>query len=224
MNNYSYFPENTAPERLKKFAVQQFGQLKTFAEKFGKSPQSLSKYLGSGEGKSIFTSEENLLKLRELGLNTIWYLEGTGDMLLKKNTSNAVILDNSISPEEWTREIPFITVRANAGEGFTYDDMEVAYIKESIGKFSSTCKTLKINGDSMLPIKSGSIITFDESLSPNPGDMCVALVDGVLYFKIFEIIDGVKYLTSSNATYEAIKLNGFRNWKILGKVIGYSEK
>lgn len=208
---------DTPQHRLDAFIKAIFGTKKEFTDYIERDPTWTTKY--TGNGKSIIQSKEILDKLEQKGLNIVWYHEGTGEMLLKKNTSNAEILHHSISQEEYTREIPFITVRANAGEGFTYSDLDTAYVKERRPQYSPTCKMIRINGDSMLPFPSGSIIVFDEAIQPQPGEMVIAQVDGQLMFKKFEIIDGIQYLTSLNTAYEPIKLNGFRNWQILGTYV-----
>lgn len=213
---------DTPQRRLELFIKKIFGTKKEFTDWLNVEQSWATKY--TGNGKSIVQSKKILDKLEQKGLNINWYLEGHGEMLLKKNETNAAILDVTMSPDELTREIPFITVRANAGEGFSFSDLEVAYLREPFTKYNETCKKLRITGDSMLPIKSGSIITFDEAIIPASGDMVVAIVDGVLYFKIFEIKNNHKYLTSSNKEYEDIPLNGFGDWKILGKVIAITEK
>lgn len=208
---------NTFQERLSYVILKYFQNTDSIAaKKIGVNQSTISRWQKS-ENQSV--NWDIVKRFEKYGISLRWLQHGLGEMEIKKElVQNAEILEQSITAEEYYRKIPFITVPANAGLGYTLADEEESVVRERITAYPESCKKLRIIGDSMHPIKSGSTAVFDEAKQPTNGDLCVAIVDGVLYFKEYREEDGHIFLYSTNPNYEPIKLNGFRNWKILGKV------
>lgn len=129
----------------------------------------------------------------------------------RSNASNLRVL--SITVDDADREnIELVPVKASAGYLNGYGDPE--YVAE-LPKFSlpmfnqGTYRAFEINGDSMLPLPSGSIIVAEyvenwHDVKPNQTYVVVSKEDGVVYKRVaykFKEEKGLK-LVSDNKTYE----------------------
>lgn len=130
----------------------------------------------------------------------------------KNDASNLRVL--SVTVDNSDREnIELIPVKASAGYLNGYGDPE--YVKE-LPKFSlpmfnqGTYRAFEINGDSMLPLTSGSIVVGEyvenwHNIKPNETYVVISKEDGVVYKRVaykFKEDKGLK-LVSDNKMYES---------------------
>ncbi|MCE8034635.1 translesion error-prone DNA polymerase V autoproteolytic subunit [Billgrantia tianxiuensis] len=87
-------------------------------------------------------------------------------------------------------------------EGRTLD-LNKRFIKRPSATFF-----LSVTGDSMvrLGIQEGDTLVVDRSLDPRPGHIIVAMVDGEITVKRYEMVNGVPCLCSGNPRYAPIPL------------------
>jgi phage repressor protein C with HTH and peptisase S24 domain len=201
--------EKNFSERLKKIIDDKFeGKKKKFADALGVYPEYVSRWLSGGKG----ISQKNLRKLKELGINIGWLLYGTGEPYLSK--------ENQVKPVEF-QEVLIIRhsrVPVNAGKGYTPEFME-EYIKEPIRLYSPRFIAFEVNGDCMEPkIPNGARIIVEEKVEPRDGQIVVGVLDGILVCKVFRIIGKEIWLESINPNYEPERINGFREFKVIGVV------
>nr|WP_298411737.1 translesion error-prone DNA polymerase V autoproteolytic subunit [uncultured Halomonas sp.] len=82
---------------------------------------------------------------------------------------------------------------------------------------------LQVTGDSMesFGIDEGDLLVVDRSLTPRPGQILVALVDGEVIVKRYEILGKRPYLCSSNPQYAPIPLGDCecQVWGVVRSVI-----
>jgi hypothetical protein len=92
---------DTPSRRLEFFIKQRFNSRIEFCNKIGIRNDSLSKYIGEGENKSVF-GKKYYERLVNLGLNFDWYLTGKGEMLIeddvRKEKQKQLILSNDVVP------------------------------------------------------------------------------------------------------------------------------
>jgi phage repressor protein C with HTH and peptisase S24 domain len=200
--------EKNFSERLKKIIDDKFeGKKKKFADALGVYPEYVSRWLSGGKG----ISQKNLRKLKELGINISWLLYGTGEPYLSR--------ESQLKPVEH-QEMLFrhSRVPVNAGKGYTPEFM-IEYIKDTIRFYSHRFIAFEVNGDSMEPqIPNGARIIVEEGVEPRDGQIVVGVLDGLLVCKVFRIIEKEIWLESINKKYEAERINGFREFKVIGVV------
>lgn len=174
--------------------------------------------------------KSDILK-QHFNVNPTWYNFGEGDMYLSNTkdesqalTSNAEPLPDGHHQNTDNIEVEFITAPANAGVGYTFEDVPITVVKDIKATYKKSYKQVKVVGDSMLPtIPNGWRITFDTALAPNHNDIVVATANGVLVVKRFKIINGAKHLVSDNSKFDHCTFNGGDNVIIHGVVIEMSK-
>jgi phage repressor protein C with HTH and peptisase S24 domain len=200
--------EKKFPERLKKIIDDKFeGKKRKFADALGIYPEYVSRWLSGEKG----ISQKNLRKLKELGVNISWLLYGTGEPYLSK--------ESQLKPVEH-QEMLFrhSRVPVNAGKGFAPEFM-IEYVKDTIRFYSPRFIAFEVNGDSMEPlIPNGARIIVEENVEPRDGQIVVGVLDGLLVCKVFRIIGKEIWLESINTKYEPERINGFREFKVIGVV------
>ena len=111
---------------------------------------------------------------------------------------------------------------AAAGPGGPLEDAVEAvptYVRTNPLSKRSTC-IVRVNGQSMEPVYAdGSRVYVDEKAQPQPGDDVVVIYENTMYIKRFEREGLVSYNPDSKA-YPLIKVNGWQDVKLIGKVIG----
>lgn len=209
-------------KRLKSFIVQMFNTTENFCKSFDVSPNYMSKYIGSG--KSVIKNFDKITKLSEMGLNIDWYLTGQGEMLLNQ-TSTTENKKNKFesNAQETTRpygfRVKFVNVLANAGIGYNFNDIPEGELMTA-KDYPDTVKAFIVSGDSMQPsLFNGDTVYVDEAIEPRNNDIVMAVVDGVLVCKRLVFREEKRFLVSENTQYDEIRINGFNNSKIIGKVI-----
>jgi len=194
--------------RLKKIINEKFaGRKKDFAKALGVSPENVSRWLSGEQGMA----RRNLLKLEKLGIDTAWLLYGKGEPYL--------IRESQLKPVEH-QEMLFrhSRVPVNAGKGFAPEFM-IEYVKDTIRFYSPRFIAFEVNGDSMEPlIPNGARIIVEENVEPRDGQIVVGVLDGLLVCKVFRIIGKEIWLESINTKYEPERINGFREFKVIGVV------
>jgi phage repressor protein C with HTH and peptisase S24 domain len=194
--------------RLKKIINEKFaGRNKDFAKALGVSPENVSRWLSGEQGMA----RRNLVKLEKLGIDTAWLLYGKGEPYL--------IRENQLKQVEYQEVlIRHSRVPVNAGKGYTPEFME-EYIKEPIRLYSPKFIAFEVNGDCMEPkIPNGARIIVEEKIEPRDGQIIVGVLDGILVCKVFRIKGKEIWLESINPKYEPERINGFREFKVIGVV------
>jgi DNA polymerase V len=79
---------------------------------------------------------------------------------------------------------------------------------------------VKVNGDSMIGSKilDGDILVVDKTQKAKDNSIVISSLNGELTVKTFKIIDGEKYLVSSNEKFLPIEISNFYNFEIQGVV------
>ena len=198
-----------------KFLRKKFGYTQeTFAEALGINRPSVGAY---EEGRAD-PRLNNLSKMAELFSVTVDEL--INEDLTKENhvpKQNVRILAVTVDQEE-EEFIELVPTKAAAGYTNGYADPE--YLTD-LPKFnlpvlpkSATYRAFEINGDSMLPIVSGSIIVgkYIEQLQDISNGKTYILVtqsEGVVYKRVFNYIEekGKLFLVSDNKSYDAYELD-----------------
>src|SRR5690606_19669376 len=134
----------------------------------------------------------------------------------KSNASNLRVLSITVDGSE-REHVDLVPFKASAGYLNGYGDPE--YVAElpklSLAMFNQgTYSAFEINGDSMLPLPSGSIIIGEyienwHDIKPNQTYIVVSKEDGVVYKRVaykFKEEKGLK-LVSDNKTYEPYWVN-----------------
>jgi len=80
MKNFKADDLDTPQGRLNYFIKKVFKTKVAFAHEMGMIPSDVSKY--TSENGSQFVTNEKVKKLSNLGLNTNWYFNGEGEMLI----------------------------------------------------------------------------------------------------------------------------------------------
>lgn len=205
----SIIPKNIKYLR-KKFGYTQ----ETFAEALGINRPSVGAY---EEGRAD-PRLNNLSKMAELFSVSVDEL--INDDLTKDNhvpKKNLKVLAVTVDESE-EEHIQLVPVKAAAGYTSGYSDTE--YLTD-LPKFnlpvlpkSGTYRAFEINGDSMLPIVSGSIIVgkYVEQLADISNGKTYVLVtksDGLVYKRVFNYLEerGKLFLVSDNKSYDAYELD-----------------
>lgn len=198
-----------------KFLRKKFGfTQETFAEALDINRPSVGAYEEGRADPRLPT----LSKMAELFNVTVDEL--INDDLTKENhvpKQNVKILAVTVDDAE-KEHIQLVPTKAAAGYMNGYADPE--YLTD-LPKFnlpvlpkSATYRAFEIQGDSMLPIVSGSIVVgkYIEQLSEISNGKTYILVtksEGVVYKRVFNYIDekGVLYLVSDNRSFDAYELD-----------------
>jgi len=83
---------------------------------------------------------------------------------------------------------------------------------------------VRVEGDSMVGagIKSGDVILIDRSLTPNPGNIVLAVVDGEFTVKRVDIVDDKLFLIPENPRLKPMEVaegSSFQVWGVVTFVI-----
>jgi phage repressor protein C with HTH and peptisase S24 domain len=113
---------------------------------------------------------------------------------------------------------------ANAGRGFTLDDMPDAEDYRPLFANNDDIIVVPVSGTSMEPdILDGSKVYVDTSRKePRNGEIVLCNVDGVNYVKWYFKTNEKIWLASSNDKYDPFRINGFNNSMVYGVVIEIS--
>ncbi|PXX96307.1 LexA family protein [Halomonas sp. LBP4] len=102
-------------------------------------------------------------------------------------------------------------------EGRTLD------LNERLVKHPSATFFMSVTGDSMvrLGIHEGDLLLVDRSIDPRPGHILVALVDGEITVKRYELLGNRPHLCSGNPRYAPIPLDNLdcQVWGVVRSVI-----
>ncbi len=102
-------------------------------------------------------------------------------------------------------------------EGRTLD------LNERLVKRPSASFFMTVTGDSMvsLGIQDGDLLLIDRSIEPRPGHILVALVEGEITVKRYQLIDKRPYLCSANPAYPPILVEDLdcQVWGVVRSVI-----
>ncbi|RCV89708.1 LexA family protein [Billgrantia montanilacus] len=102
-------------------------------------------------------------------------------------------------------------------EGRTLD------LNERLVKKPSATFFMTVTGDSMdrLGIHEGDLLLVDRSIDPRPGHILVAMVEGEITVKRYEMREGQPFLCSGNPRYVPIPLNDLecQVWGVVRSVI-----
>jgi len=181
----------------------------------------------SGLAGSLTDEELNLIE-------TYRALDARGraliDTVINKETENSQRPQGRIlaSPAVRTvsrlrRSIPVFELAVSAGPG-EYLDQDGSTETISIPDDERTAGAdfaLRISGHSMEPkFRDGDIILVENADAVNPGELCVYVLDGCGYFKVF----GGDCLISLNPEFGKIMLSNFESVSCAGRVIGKLRK
>lgn len=115
-----------------------------------------------------------------------------------------------------------IELGAAAGPGGPLEDTvetTPTYVRVNPLSRRSTC-IVRVNGHSMEPkYADGSRVYVDEKAQPQPGDDVVVIYENTMYIKRFEPEGLVSYNPDKKA-FPLIKVGGWQDVKLIGKVIG----
>ena len=121
------------------------------------------------------------------------------------------------------KNIPLLSHSISAGFPSPADD----YIEENIdlneylitNPFSTFF--LRVKGDSMINsgINDKDLIIVDKSLTPRPGNIVIAMIDGEFTVKRFSIKNNKLYLKAENHNYPDLNLEDYDDIHIWGVVI-----
>ena len=121
------------------------------------------------------------------------------------------------------KNIPLLSHSISAGFPSPADD----YIEENIdlneylltNPFSTFF--LRVKGDSMINsgINDKDLIIVDKSLTPRPGNIVIAMIDGEFTVKRFSIKNNKLYLKAENHNYPDLNLEDYNDIHIWGVVI-----
>ena len=121
------------------------------------------------------------------------------------------------------KSIPLLSHSISAGFPSPADD----YIEENIdlneylltNPFSTFF--LRVKGDSMINsgINDKDLIIVDKSLTPKPGNIVIAMIDGEFTVKRFSIKNNKLYLKAENHNYPDLNLEDYNDIHIWGVVI-----
>tara|TARA_Y100001970_G_scaffold288149_1_gene414643 strand:+ start:18804 stop:19205 length:402 start_codon:yes stop_codon:yes gene_type:complete len=119
--------------------------------------------------------------------------------------------------------IPLFNDPVSAGFPSPADD----YIEENIDLNEYLLKNpfstffLRINGDSMINsgIHDKDLIIVDKSLTPKPGDIVIAMIDGEFTVKRFSMKNNQLYLKAENQNYPDFNFEDHNDIQIWGVVI-----
>lgn len=96
-------------------------------------------------------------------------------------------------------------------------------LNERLIKRPSATFFMSVTGDSMgsLGIDDGDLLLVDRSITPRPGHILIAMLDGEITVKHYQLIDGLPYLCSGNPTYAPIPLADLdcQIWGVVRSVI-----
>ena len=119
--------------------------------------------------------------------------------------------------------IPLLSDSVSAGCPSPADD----YIEENIDLNEYLIRNpfstffLRVKGDSMINsgINNQDLIIVDKSLTPNPGDIVIAMIDGEFTVKRFSMKNNKLYLKAENHNYPDLNLEDCNDINIWGVVI-----
>lgn len=96
-------------------------------------------------------------------------------------------------------------------------------LNERLVKRPSATFFMSVTGDSMGPlgIEDGDLLLVDRSITPRPGHILVAMVDGEITVKRYQMINERPYLCSGNPAYAPISLTDLdcQVWGVVRSVI-----
>ena len=176
---------------------------------------------------SIARTVPDINKLVEYGMNPVYFETGVGEILVGNANQTSIsepkqknILSNA---QETTKpygfRVKFVNVLANAGIGYNFNDIPEVELMTA-KDYPDTVKAFIVSGDSMQPqLFNGDTVYADEAIEPRNNDIVMAVVDGVLVCKRLVFREEKRFLISENSQYDEIRINGFNNSKIIGKVI-----
>lgn len=159
--------------------------------------------------------EKTLEKMRQNGINTDWLLTGKGKPFLE-------IKEVQLIPSKpdffYKIAMRHAKVPVNAGKSFVLDFM-IEYTVEPEKYNVHKYLIFDVNGDSMEPtIPHGSRIIVEETTDIKDGKIVVGILDGALVCKVFRKKGEDVWLESINPNYPPEKINGLREFKVIGVV------
>jgi len=120
-------------------------------------------------------------------------------------------------------KIPLLTDSVSAGFPSPADDHTEENIDLNEHLISNPFSTffLRVKGDSMINagIKDKDLIIVDKSLTPRPGNIIIAMIDGEFTIKRISIKNKELYLKSENHNYPDFKFKNHIDVQIWGVVI-----
>lgn len=118
--------------------------------------------------------------------------------------------------------LPFFQSTISAGFPSPADDYLEAKLdlNEFLIQHPAATFLLKVSGDSMTGagIHDGDILIVDKSLTPTPGKIVIAAIDGQLTVKRLTNKAGRYYLTAENSSYKPIEITELNDLIIWGVV------
>lgn len=222
---------STPTQRLNEFVRVAFGgKAAAFAESLGWKRTGVYKYL-SGErnpGKAF------LVDCEALGCSREWIESGDGEMYaaneagraLKARVERPVAGQMRYRASPKPKKVPLYLESVPAGpllplehddvveKWFTFDDLLV-------GKHKENMMAVKVVGDSMsgAGITDGDLaIGFQSGEPPYPGEIVIAMVNGAVTIKRYDIVDGVVMLLPHNHDHRPIVLHKGLDFQILAVV------
>ena len=121
------------------------------------------------------------------------------------------------------RAIPLLTDSVSAGFPSPADDYteENIDLNEHLIRNPFSTFFLRVKGDSMINsgIHDKDLIIVDKSLTPKPGNIVIAMIDGEFTVKRFSIKNNKLYLKAENRNYPDFNLEDYSDVHIWGVVI-----
>ena len=202
------------PKNIKFLRKQHGYTQETFAEALGINRPSVGAY-EEGRADPRLNTLSKMAELFNVSVDELINEDLTKDHYVPKQ--NVRVLAVTVDEEEG-EHIQLVPTKAAAGYTNGYADPE--YLTD-LPRFnlpvlpkSGTYRAFEINGDSMLPIISGSIIIgkYVEQLSDIRNGKTYVIVtksEGVVYKRVFNYLDekGKLFLVSDNKSYDAYELD-----------------
>lgn len=189
---------------------------KTLASKIGITRSMIGAY-EEGRSTPLIDIALRIADLFEVDINTFLRVD-----LSKKHGKNFYsrgrdILAITIDSEN-QENIELVSHKASAGYVTGYHDLD--FVKE-LPKLSLpflsrqlTYRAFEISGDSMLPVKPGSIVIgefLDNLLDLKSGDLCIVVTksDGIIYKRVYNFLEkcGQLLMVSDNLIYDPYLIN-----------------
>ncbi len=199
-----------------KFLRKKFGfTQETFAQELGINRPSVGAY-EEGRADPRLTTLSRMAELFQVSVDELINEDLTKENRVPKQ--QVKVLAVTVDSAEEEEHIQLVPTKAAAGYTNGYSDPE--YLTD-LPKFnlpvlpkSGTYRAFEINGDSMLPIVSGSIIVgkYVEQLKEVSNGKTYVIItknEGVVYKRVFNYLDekGKFFLVSDNKSYDAYELD-----------------
>lgn len=174
------------------------------------------------------------MRLEPIGVDPTWFMTGTGEMYANNEAGRALkqkaekLLPGQMryraSPKP--KKVPLMMESVPAGpmmplehddvveKWFTFDDLLV-------GKHRDHTMVVKVVGDSMsgAGITDGDLaIGYKTDEQPYPGEIVIAMVNGAVTIKRYDVVDGMVMLLPHNHDHKPIVLHKGLDFQILAVV------